>query len=916
MKFASSYEPQNFETDIYAGWEAAGKFKAVIPDSKMALEGTESKHKRYSIVMPPPNANGNLHIGHGLTVALEDSLIRYHRLRGERSWYIPGADHAGFETWVVYEKELEKQGHTRFEYDRNELYARVWDFVEQNRGNMELQLRALGASCSWEDLTFTLDENVVRRVYSTFEKMWKDGMVYRGEKLVNFCTKHQTAFADIEVTHSEDKGHLWDIAYELTEPIDDLSEIIVSTTRPETLFGDTAVAVNPEDERYKKVIGKTVKLPLTKREIPIVADEHADPEYGTGAVKITPAHDPDDFEVGLRHDLPRITVIGFDGVMLPEAGADYEGLTTSECREKVLKDLEAQGLLRGEKEIVHTVSHCYKCGTVIEPLLKEQWFIDTEKLAKVAIEHLENDEIKFYPENKKKVLINYLGGLRDWNISRQIPWGIAIPMFKKIDETAPGEEWVFDTRTDLTEIEIGGVKYARDEDTFDTWFSSSHWPIVCTNWEENMPSDYYPLNVMETGADILFAWVARMIMMGLYVTGEVPFREVYLHGLVLDAHGKKMSKSKGNVINPMELVTKYGSDAFRLGILRGRSAGMNQAFSENSVVSGQKLCNKLWNISRFIQGLVDDEVLEKGFSYANVDVTLEQEGSAGVSGLDESHYGEGSAVHSSESDTINPEQYQYTTNNMGEDWICRELNKCCNTVEQAMSDYRFAEAVEALYSTIWDKYADWFVESQKIYKNTSLLKATLETILQMLHPFAPFVTEAIWQNLSWTDGMIIDSKWPSRLEFDEISAENFERLRAVVSEIRATNTSLSNVAKGQKFGLLYGDDILVDDNTILVKFLSRVPSIASTNGSPRGIRLALPGHELYLDVPADVVSRYRDSLEEKILAVGRELDGLNARMMNPAYVERAPAELVKETRDAISEKEELISRLKQQLEVI
>ena len=906
MKFASSYEPQNFETDIYAAWEAAGKF---LP------EGDEGSRKRFSIVMPPPNANGNLHIGHGLTVALEDSLTRYYRLRGERSWYIPGADHAGFETWVVYERNLEKDGHTRFEFSRDELYARVWDFVKQQRGNMELQLRALGASCSWQDLTFTLDENVVRRVYRTFEKMWKDGMIYRGEKLVNFCTKHQTAFADIEVVHQDEEGHLWDIAYELVEPTDSLSEIIVSTTRPETLFGDTAVAVNPEDARYKDVIGKTVKLPLTNREIPIVADEHADPEYGTGAVKITPAHDPDDFEVGNRHDLPRITVIGFDGKMLENTG-EYAGLDTAECRKRVLRELEAQGLLRGEKKITHAVAHCYKCDTVIEPLLKEQWFIDTEKLAKVAIEHLENDEIKFYPENKKKVLINYLKGLKDWNISRQIPWGIAIPMFKKVDANAPGEEWVFDTRVNLAEIEIGGVKYRRDEDTFDTWFSSSHWPIVCTNWEENMPSDFYPLNVMETGADILFAWVARMIMMGLYVTGEVPFKEVYLHGLVLDAHGKKMSKSKGNVINPMDLVSKYGSDAFRLGILRGRSAGMNQAFSENSVISGQKLCNKLWNISRFIQGIVDEEIEKQGFSYANVDVVLENEGRAGVSGLDSDRYGEGSAIHTSESDSINPEQYQYTTNNMGEDWICRELNRCREQITQCMSEYRFAEAVEILYSTIWDKYADWFVESQKIYHNTSLLKATLESILVMLHPFAPFVTEAIWQNLSWTDGMIIDAEWPSKLEYDEISAENFERIRDVVSEIRATNVSLSNVAKGKKFGLLYGDDSLVDDNTLLVKFLSRVPAIAPTNGSPRGLRLALAGHELYLDVPGDVVAAYRNELEEKILSIGRELDGLNARMMNPAYVERAPAALVKETRDAIAEKEGLIERLKQQLEVI
>ena len=335
----------------------------------------------------------------------------------------------------------------------------------------------------------------------------------------------------------------------------------------------------------------------------MIADQHADMTYGTGVVKITPAHDVNDFEVGMRHDLPRISVIGFDGKMLPICGADYEGLSVLECRKKVLKDLKDAGLLLGEKKIRHSVAHCYNCGTVIEPMLKEQWFVDTSKLAKMAIEHLNNDEIKFYPENKQKVLVNYLEGLKDWNISRQIPWGIAIPMFKKVDPNEPGEEWVFDTRTNLSEIEIGGIKYVRDEDTFDTWFSSSHWPIVCTNWEEKIGSEFYPLNVMETGADILFAWVARMIMVGLYVTGEVPFKEVYLHGLVLDAHGKKMSKSKGNVINPMEMILQYGSDAFRLGILRGRSAGLNQAFSENSVISGRNLCNKLWNISRFVQGI-------------------------------------------------------------------------------------------------------------------------------------------------------------------------------------------------------------------------------------------------------------------------------------------------------------------------
>ena len=942
MKFASSYEPGEYESDIYGAWEASGIFAPTIPTVPVDNNGdgvddrceefkkdtfetvrddgsgmSEEPHNdgrdgasrestflnsnTYSIVMPPPNANGNLHIGHGLTIAVEDSLIRYYRLKGKSTWYIPGADHAGFETWVVYERELEKHGHTRFEYSRDELYARVWDFVAQQRGNMELQLRALGASCSWDDLTFTLDENVIDRVYTTFEKMWNDGMIYRGEKLVNFCPKHQTAFADIEVEHKDEKGTLWDIEYKLVEKDTSLASLIVSTTRPETLFGDAAVAVNPNDKRYKGLIGQHVYLPLTDRTIPIIADEHADPEYGTGAVKITPAHDFDDFEVGERHNLERIKVIAEDGTMVnvPER---YYGLTTAECRKQVLKDLKDQGLLKGEKAITHSVAHCYKCGTVLEPTLKEQWFVDVEKLAAVAIQHLEKGEIKFHPANKQKVLINYLKNLKDWNISRQIPWGIAIPMFRRATEAATdAPDWIFDRRTNLKEVEKNGVKYIRDEDTFDTWFSSSHWPIVCTDWSEDNFNPYYPLNVMETGADILFAWVARMIMMGLYVTGEVPFKEVYLHGLVLDAHGKKMSKSKGNVINPMDLVAKYGSDAFRLGILRGRSAGMNQAFSENSVIAGRNLCNKLWNISRLVQSIVDDD--ENASSRSIRDDGSVRSEEPRNDGRDEAFREE--RISSS-----------YTTDNMGEDWICREINDCVKQVEGSMKTYRFAEAVEVLYQTIWDKYADWFLESQKIFKNTALLKQTLETLLIALHPFAPFVTEAIWQNLSWTDGFIATANWPKKLKYDPISASTFESLITVVSEVRGTLQALPGTNNAKKYSLLYGNDSLVEDNLLLIRTLTKVPAVNSLDSQPRGLRLALANHELYLDVPEKVVTEYKDALTDKILSVGRELDALNARMMNPNYVEKAPEHLVKETKDQIKEKESLISRLKTQLELI
>ncbi len=874
MKFSTSYEPGEYEADIYAAWEASGIFnpkltaKPTDDNSDGVDDRTNSTSQTYSIVMPPPNANGNLHIGHGLTIAIEDSLIRYHRLKGDSTWYIPGADHAGFETWVVYERELEKHGHTRFEYDRDELYSRVWDFVAKQRGNMELQLRALGTSCAWDDLTFTLDENVIDRVYTTFEKMWNDGLIYRGEKLVNFCPKHQTAFADIEVDYKEEKTPLYYIKY---------GPFTLATTRPETKFGDTAVAVNPKDERYQEWVGKTITVEGVNGpfQVEVIADDMVDMEFGTGVVKITPAHDFNDWEAGQRHNLRVVQVIDETGHLTEVAGR-FAGMTVEEGRKAVVKEMEKMGLIvKVDHNYINKVPHCYKCGAVIEPMLKEQWFIDVKKLADVAIKHLENNEIKFYPANKQKVLINYLKNLKDWNISRQIPWGIAIPMFRKADETATDEpDWIFDRRTNLKEIEKAGVKYVRDEDTFDTWFSSSHWPIVCTDWTEENFNPYYPLNVMETGSDILFAWVARMIMMGLYVTGEVPFKEVYLHGLVLDSHGKKMSKSKGNVINPMELVAKYGSDAFRIGILRGRSAGMNQAFSENSVIASRNLCNKLWNISRLIQSIVDEE-----------------------------------------SEGINNEA-SYTTLNMGEDWICRELTSCLEKVQSDIENYRFAEATETLYQTIWDKYADWFLESQKIYRNTNLLKITLQTILIALHPFAPFVTEVIWQNLSWTEGFIATAKWPSKLKFDPISAEEFENIRTIVSEVRTTLAGLPGTNNANKYGLLYGEDSLVEDNQLLIKTLSKVTSINSLDGSPRGLRLALANHELYLDVPANVVKDYRDALTEKILAVGRELDGLNARLMNPNYVDKAPAHLVKETRDGVKEKEALIARLKTQLELI
>ena len=853
MKFSKTYEPNQYEPDVYALWEKSGAFK---PN-----QSTDANP--YTIVMPPPNANGNLHIGHGLTIALEDILIRYHRLKGDNTWYIPGADHAGFETWVVYERTLEAQGKTRFDYSRDDLYNQVWNFVHEQRGNMELQLRALGASCDWDSLTFTLDPKVISTVYGTFDKLWHDGLIYRGEKLVNYCTKHQTAFADIEVTHKDEKGKLWQIAYPLVKETHGVKELVVSTTRPETMLGDTAIAVNPNDDRYSDLVGQMVKLPLTNREIPIIADEHADMEYGTGVVKITPAHDQNDFEVGQRHNLPMITVIGFDGKMNANAGVNYEGLTTADARQKCLEALKSQDLLRGEEDIVHSVGHCYKCDTVIEPLLKEQWFVDVKPLAERAIKTLREGKIKFHPASKKQVLINYLSQLKDWNISRQIPWGIPIPAFVNADDP---KDWIFDTRVDQLEIKVDGKTYIRDNDTFDTWFSSGQWPYITTSEREA----HYPTSVMETGADLLFQWVGRMIMLGLYVTDDVPFKDVYLHGMVLDEKGQKMSKSKGNVINPIEIVSKYGSDALRLGLIASRSAGVNQAFSTSKVIASRNLCNKLWNIARLIQDLVDN------------------------------------------STTNNTEEL--VIDNLVEDWICGQLNHANKELQKLLDHYRFAEAGDLIYDLIWNKYADWFIETEKLWKDTTLLKSTFEQILIMAHPFAPFVTETIWQTLSWTEGMLINQKWPTPYKYDAEMAAHFDELIEIISNIRSHYQALPGA---ERYPIAFHDDPFIYKNQLLIQHLTKCPCVPQINlDEIKGLRLAIQGHNIYLQIPEDIHKKYKANLEDRILKLGREIETLEARLRSPNYVNKAPKELVEETRNSLAEKQDLLNKMKAEFDYI
>jgi len=848
MKLAKTYDPNQYEPAIYAMWEKSHAFEPT------------GVGEPFCVVMPPPNANGDLHIGHALTVDLEDIMARYYRMRGRDVVYIPGADHAGFETWVVYDKSLEKEGKNRFDFSREQLYSQVWNFVEKQRGNMELQLRALGVSASWDDLVFTLDQKVIDTVYGTFKKLWSDGLIYRGERIVNYSTKYQTSYSDIEVDHKIEKGTLWQIAY---PTFDKIGEIVVATTRPETIFGDTAIAVHPDDKRYKDFIGTRVLLPLTDREILVIADEFVDPNYGTGAVKVTPAHDPNDFEMGKRHNLNRIQVIDFDGTMI-NTPSQFAGLKVDDARKRIVAALKAQELIRGETIIEHTVGYDYKSGLPIEPLIKDQWFVKVETLAQRAKQALVNGEITFSPESRKRILIQYLDNLHDWNISRQIPWGIPIPAFQNVDNA---DDWIFNDQVDEKTIEIDGVTYRREEDTFDTWFSSGQWPFITTDALSGGPlSRFYPNNVMETGIDLLDRWVARMIMLGLYATDQVPFKHVYMHGMVLDEKGKKMSKSVGNVINPIETIAKYGSDALRLGLISNRSAGQSQAFSTNRVVSGRNFCNKLWNIARFVEDKLGDGYREK----------------------------------------------IPAPTTPADHWIVREISQAIADIENQIETYRFAEASETMYHAIWDNVADWYIEASKQQDNPSMLAWVLDTSLKIAHPFAPFVTETIWQTLLWHDDLLISSRWPEKIEYDDISAAEFSRLKHLVSEARYV---LSELPGDKRYNLLFQDDSLIADNIQLIKKLAKLKDVIAVN-QPKGLRLATSGRQAWLDVPEKTLSEHQTNLEIRLAETHEMIKNLNVRLSNESYVSNAPAEIVEDSRNQLEQKQALVERLMNELEVI
>lgn len=718
------YNHKKVEEKNYKMWEERNYFTPKIDPSTSSGQDK----KPYSIILPPPNANAPLHFGHAMYV-IEDVLIRFHRMKGIPTLWLPGADHAGFETQFVFEKKLEKEGKSRFDFDRETFYKMILDYVIENKKGMQNQLRRLGFSLDWTRNKFTLDEDILKIVYKTFKKMYDDGLIYRGERLVNYCTKCGTSFSDLEINHKEQKDPLYFIRY---------GPLVLATVRPETKFGDTAIAVNPRDKRYKKYVGQEIEFEtlLGKKKMKVIADDAIDPDFGTGVAKITPAHDMKDFEMGKRHNLEVIKVIDLNGKLTDVTGP-YKGMRVREARRKVAEDMEKKGLLeKVDNDYVHTIEVCYKCGTTIEPMLMPQWFVEMKPLATRAIEVIEKKEIKFYPKRHEKNILWFLKNIKDWNISRQIVWGIRIPAWQCIRCSQTNNEelitknskgWIVTDGEKPEECPTCGSKdLKQDEDTFDTWFSSSQWPFATLRASPYKGDfeKFYPTSVMETMYDILLFWVARMIMVGLYTTGEVPFKDVVLHGMVKDPLGKKMSKSKGNVVDPLEIVDQYGADAVRFALVYGTAFGNDQSLSYPKLQAMRNFTNKIWNIGRFIE-------MNR---IQNAKVKIQKS---------------------------TKELLELAQNQIDREMILK-TQALTKEITKHIDHYNFHFAAENLYEFIWHQFADIYIEDVKkrIDSNSYIILNTLYLILlKLLHPFMPFVTEEIYQRFGFGESLMIE-KWP------------------------------------------------------------------------------------------------------------------------------------------------------------
>ncbi|MFA7179069.1 MAG: valine--tRNA ligase, partial [Dehalococcoidales bacterium] len=841
----------------------------------------------FTIIMPPPNVTGELHVGHALTATLQDIMIRWHRMKGDPTLWLPGVDHAGIATQVMVEKQLAREGLNRHEIGREEFLRRTWEWVERFRGAITRQHTRLGVSCDWSREVFTLDPGPCKAVRTTFYNLYKEGLIYRGERITNWCPRCATALSDLEVNHQELAGNLYYVRYPVSGEPDNF--LMIATTRPETMLGDSAVAVNPEDERFNQFAGKKLVLPLVGRVIPVVADEAVATGFGTGAVKVTPAHDPVDFEIGQRHNLEIINILNRDATLNEKAGK-YAGLDIEKARKQVVADLGEAGLLEKVESYSHSVGHCQRCSSVVEPIVSRQWFVTMEPLARPAIEAVNNGSITIIPERFNKVYLNWMENIRDWCISRQLWWGHRIPVWYCQD----CGEVIVSIEDATTCTKCGSSSLKQDEDVLDTWFSSALWPHSTLGWPDDSHDlkYFYPTSVMETAYDILFFWVARMIMMGLKNTGQIPFKLVYLHGLIRDENGEKMSKTRGNSIDPLKVVEEYGACALRFAVSTGTAPGNDTKLSANKLEAGRNFANKLWNATRFV-----------------------------IRSLDEAKN-----TASIKSEPMPAEDR----------WILSRLNRVTGSVNRLMEEYQFGEALREIHDFLWGEYCDWYLEITKIrLKEASspspipVLLQVLETSLRLLHPFMPFITEELWQQLrEEVPGLARDypsimvSNYP-RQDTNAIDEEAENLVGALIETIRLIrnlrsehNVELSHIVDVKVFGA--GRNKSLEAYLPVIRFLARANPVfledREANTSPDDIVSVGERADIAIPLKSLVdVEKEKARLSKEIIALEADVERLAARLTDEKFTTRAPAAVVDKERVNLQTRSEKLEKLKAEL---
>ena len=871
------YSPNEIEDKWYKIWEEKGYFNAQHNSEKPG----------YSIAIPPPNVTGILHMGHMLNNAIQDAIIRYKRMSGFETLWIPGMDHAGIATQNKVERMLKEEGTSKEEIGYDEFLRRTWEWKEKHGGLITKQLRKLGVSLDWDRERFTMDEGLSRAVKEVFIKLYNDGLIYRGEYIVNWCPHDKTALADDEVNHIDKKGKIWEIKYRIKDTDD---YVIIATTRPETMLGDTGVAVNPNDERYKYLIGKKVILPLMNREIPVVADEYVDMEFGTGVVKMTPSHDPNDFEVAKRTGLEFINIFTEDA-HVNSNGGKYEGLERFAARKAILADLEAEGLLVGTKEHNHAVGHCYRCDSIIEPRVSTQWFVKMEPLAKRALEVVKNGQIQITPKRWEKVYYNWLENIRDWTISRQIWWGHRIPAYYAEDGTVFVARNMEEAKAQAKEKFGKEVSLREETDVLDTWFSSALWPFSTLGWPDKTPDlkKFFPTNALVTGADILFFWVARMVMMSLYINDEIPFSYVYLHGIIRDELGRKMSKSLGNSPDPLDLIAKYGADAIRFSFLYNTSQGQDIHFSEKLLEMGSTFANKVWNASRFVLSNLED--FDKNAVIDEKEFKLEDR------------------------------------------WILSKLQTASRQINEYMDKYELDSAAKVAYEFFRGNFCDWYVEIAKtrVYGQEGsdktvaqyVLKTVLDKGLRMLHPFMPFITEEIWQKLGLDEETIMLSEFPTEnKKYVDLAAEKeFDYLKEIVNAIRNIRGE-ANVSPAKKIEVIFkivndGEKEILEHNAKILDKLANVEKYEFNTEIPALVGFKLvETTEIYVPL-ADLIDKEKEiaKLEKDIQKTQKELDRVLGKLSNEKFLSKAPKEVIDKENGIKEELENKIAKFKESIKL-